>query len=330
MTITIAGKQVGAIGFGMLNLTNPAKGISTEDAIAVLKAALNEGANLWNASQHYGVEDYNSLHLLKAYFTKYPEDVEKVVIMVKGCYDLATRASTVTPEGVRKSIDRCLEIADGKFRIDIFEPGRLDRNVPVEDTFGAITEYVDAGKIGSAGITECSAASIRKAASITPIAAAELELSLFETHILENGAAGACKELNIPIAAFCPLSRGFLTGTVRKYEDLGEKDFRRMLPRFSPENFSINMKLVQDVEEMAARKGCTSGQIAIAWVSQQSQQVGTSIIPIPGASSFSHLHENLTLVKLTDDELRHIDGALAKTEIKGGRYPAAFTDQLEI
>jgi pyridoxine 4-dehydrogenase len=221
----------------LLNLTNPARNLPTEDAIAVMKAALNGGANLWNGSEHYGPSDYNSLHLLKAYFTKYPEDVDKVVISMKAGFDRNTRRPHVDAVSLRSYIDRCLEVADGKYRIDILVAGRLDRNVPVEETVGAIAEYVKAGKIGGVGISECSAASLRKAAKVTPIAVAELELSLFETHILQNGAREACKELGIPIIAYSPIARGFLTGQIRKYEDMDENDFRRHLPRFRPENF---------------------------------------------------------------------------------------------
>ncbi|KAK3049581.1 hypothetical protein LTR09_009249 [Extremus antarcticus] len=330
MAITIAGKPVGPIGFGMIGLNNPAKGISTEDAIIVLKAALEAGSNFWNGGRNYGTEDYNSLHLLKAYFTKYPEDIDKVCVSIKACFDVATATAQATAAEVRANIDHCLEVIDGKFRIDVFQAARLDPNVPVEETIAAIAEYVKAEKIGGVGISECSADSLRKATSVTTIVAAELELSLFTNSILQNGTAEVCKEYGIPIIAYSPLSRGFLTGQIRRYEDMEESDFRRRLPRFFPENFDQNLGLVKEIEEVATRKGCTPGQVAIAWVAEQSKSVGTAVMPIPGASAISRLNENLKLIDLTDEELREINEMLEKAEVKGDRYPAMFQKYLEV
>ncbi|KAK5163626.1 uncharacterized protein LTR77_010575 [Saxophila tyrrhenica] len=330
MSLTVAGKTVGPIGFGMIGLNNPAKGITTEEAIPILKAALEAGSNFWNGGRIYGTEDYNSLHLLKAYFSKYPEDVEKVCVSIKACFSTATATAEARAEQVRENIEHCLAVADGKFRIDVFQAARLDPDVPVEETIGAIAEYVEAGKIGGVGITECSAASLKKAAAVTEIAAAELELSLFTTGILHNGLAEACREYSIPIIAYSPLSRGFLTGQIQRYEDMAENDMRRRMPRFFPENFDQNMKLVEEVEEVAKRKGCTAGQVAIAWVAKQSKSIGTPVMPIPGASAISRLNENLKIVELTDDELAEINTVLKKAEVKGDRYPAAFMKFLEV
>ncbi len=149
MAFKIAGKPVGRLGFGLLSLTNPAKNIPLEDAILVMKATLDAGANFWDGADHYGPPERNSLNLLHAYFTKYPEDADKVVISMKSGFDFATRKPIVNAASLRACIDRCLEVADGKFFIDVFTPSRLDRSVPVEETVGLIAEYVKAGKIGS-------------------------------------------------------------------------------------------------------------------------------------------------------------------------------------
>lgn len=330
MSFTIAGKHVGRIGFGMIGLLNPSNNIAIEDAIATLKAALTAGANLWNAGEHYGTPEYNSLTLLNKYFTKYPEDADKVVISVKGAFDMKTAKALNNPEGVRDSIENCLSILDGKCRIDLFQTSRGDPDVPIEVTVGAIAEFVKAGKVGSIGLSECSAGTIRKAVGVHPIAAVEIELSLFETGILSNGIAEACNEFDVPIVAYSPLSRGFLTGQLRKYDDLGEKDFRRMFPRFQPEVFNENLKLVEEVEKVAKRKGCSTVQIAIAWVSAQSKSIGVPVIPIPGARKMSQLEENVETVELTSEELKEINGVLERIEVKGGRVPARFEHFLEV
>ena len=329
MSFTMAGKTVGRISFGMAGLTGFGK-VSTEDAIATLKAALYAGANFWNAGEIYGKPDYNSLHLLNAYFTKYPGDAEKVVISVKSCFDLMGGKTFNDTEGVRACIDRCLAVLDGKCKIDIFEPARLDPNVPVEETVRAIAEYVKAGKIGSVGLSECGAASIRKASAVTPISAVEIELSLFETGIFTNGVADVCKELNIPIVAYSPLNKGFLTGQLRKYEDMPEKDYRQMFPRFQPDVFDENLKLVEEVERLAKGKGYSAIQVAIAWVAAQSETIGVPVIPIPGASSVPRVDENMKEVTLSKTELEEISAILEKIEVKGGRAPARFSHFLEV
>lgn len=202
MSLKISAKPVGPIGLGTMGFIRRDRQIPVEDAIATLKAALDAGANFWNAGTIYGTPEYNSLHLLKAYFTKYPEDADKVSISVKSCLDISTFIPSADAAGVRASIEKSLAILDGKCRIDVFQAARLDPNVPVEETIGAIAEYVKAGKIGGIGLSECSAASIRKAVAVHPIAAVEVELSLFATQIMSNGIAESCKEHEIPIVAY--------------------------------------------------------------------------------------------------------------------------------
>jgi pyridoxine 4-dehydrogenase len=330
MSRIIAGKPVGPVGFGMIPLMNPLNAISTADAVKLLKAALTAGSNFWNAGTHYGTPEWNSLHLLKAYFEKYPADVDRVVVCVKGGFDRAKGKPNATAEGVRESVEECLGIIDGVYRIDVFEPARLDPDVSVEETIGAAAEFVAAGKIRGIGISECSAVSLRKAAAVAPIAMVEMELSLFETTVLHDGVADACRELKIPIVAYSPLGRGFLTGRLRKYEDMAENDFRRMMPRFSKENFANNMKLVESVETLAKRKDCTTGQIALSWVSKQSDTVNVPVVPIPGTSSLTRLEENINLVTLSEEEMRELNAIMEKEEVKGERYPPGHTKYLNV
>jgi pyridoxine 4-dehydrogenase len=175
-----------------------------------MKTALSLGANFWNGGELYGTPERNSLHLLNEYFTKYPEDADKVVLSIKG----ATIPGKGFPDGsktnVQRSLDECLKVLDGKKFLDLFEPARVDPNVPIEETIGYIAEYVKAGKLGGICLSEVNANTIRRAVKVHPIAAVEVELSLWSTNILENGVAQTCAELGIPIVAYSPLGRGFL------------------------------------------------------------------------------------------------------------------------
>lgn len=193
----------------------PASVQSDEKSIAAMKAALEAGATNWNGGEIYGNSERNSLHLLNAYFTKYPEDADKVVLCIKGGYvgGLADRENAHpdgSPANVKRSIDECLKVLDGKKFLDLFEVARVDPKVPVEETLKAVDEYVKAGKIGGISLSEIGEKTIRRAANVVKVEAVEVEFSLFSTEILTNGVATACAELNIPIIAYSPIGRGFL------------------------------------------------------------------------------------------------------------------------
>ena len=307
-------------------LLRPSATTSYENAATVLRTALSHGANLWNGAEFYGPPHANSLQLLADYFTRHPEDAAKVVLTMKGCFSTATASADCSAAGVERSLNNCLSILGGRVFIDVFAPARIDEKVPIEDTMRALAKYVEAGKIGGIGLSECNATTIRRAHSIHPLASVEVELSLFSTDILHNGVAATCAELGIPIIAYSPLSRGWLTGQLRHYEDLPEGDSRRMFPRFQPEVFDQNLKLVEEVEKLSKAKGVTMPQTAIAWVRAQSgRKDGPIIVPIPGATKVERVQENLDAsVRLDEKELQEIQEALEKVEIKGERYGGAF------
>lgn len=173
---------------------------SDDESIKILKAALELGANYWDAAAYYGTPDDNTLTLLAKYFERYPEDADKVLLNVKGCFNGVPDGST---EGVKRSVEHCLKCLDGKVKIHQFAPGRKDRNVDIEVTVRAIDEYVKAGKIGGVGLSEVSAATLRRAAKVTKITSVEVAVSLWDTEPLTNGLAEACVELNVPILAYC-------------------------------------------------------------------------------------------------------------------------------
>jgi pyridoxine 4-dehydrogenase len=241
-----------------------------------MRESLECGCNFWNAGEFYGTKEYNSLHLLERYFTKYPEDASKVVLSIKGGLT-AQMAPDGSPENIKKSVGNCVALLRGKKSIDIYEMARVDKNTPLEVTLKALEECVKEGKIGAIALSEVSAATIKKAAGITKIVAVEVEASLFTTNMFENGVASTCAELKIPIVAYSPLSRGFLTGELNSPDDIPEGDFRKMLPRFQPENFHINLEIVNEVKKLASKKGCTVPQIAINWVRCQSNKVSYSL-----------------------------------------------------
>ncbi|KAF4821773.1 Pyridoxal reductase [Colletotrichum tropicale] len=324
--VQINGQEIGPIGYGLMGLTWRAKPAPEEQAFEAMRAALQNGNNFWNAGEFYGKPEYNSMTLLERYFAKYPEDADKVVVSWKGGVNVQNLHPDGSPEGIRRSLDNIITQLKGRKKIDIFECARRDANTPLEVTFGIIQkEYIDTGKVGGLCLSEVSAATIQEAVKHAKIVGVEVELSLFSTDVLSNGIAAACAEHKIPLIAYSPIGRGLLTGEIKKFEDLPEGDFRRHMPRFQPENFNINLKLVKQVEELAAKKGVTPAQLAIGWTLAISKKPGMPVvIPIPGATTAERVNENAkaAAVEFTDGELAEIDATLAKFEVAGGRYPA--------
>jgi len=209
---------------------------------------------------------------------------------------------------------------DGKKKIDIFECGRVDPKVPIEETIGYLAEFVKAGKIGGIGLSETGAATIRRAASIHPIVAMEVEFSLFSTDIQTNDVASTCAELGIPIVAYSPLGRGFLTGQIKSFDDVTE--LQKLGPRFQEENFHNNLELVETIKKVAERKGCAPAQLAIGWARAYSAtKAHPTIIPLPGTTTVSRVQENMKDIQLTAEELKEINGILATMPVAGPRVP---------
>ncbi|KAF2484366.1 NADP-dependent oxidoreductase domain-containing protein [Neohortaea acidophila] len=328
--IKVVGEKIGSTGYGLMGLTWREKPPSQEQSFEAMRAALASGANFWNGGEFYGPPERNSLHLLNEYFTKYPADAKKVVLSVKGGADVGRPVPNGSAANTRRSIEECLRVLDGKKKLDIWEPARVDPNTPIEITMREANRFVEDGKIGGISLSECSAQTIRRAAKEAKIVGVEVEFSLWSTEILDNGIAQMCAELDIPIVAYSPLGRGFLTGQVRKPEDIPEDDMRRHMPRFQPEHFDKNLKLVDELEKLAKKKKCTPGQIGIAWVKAQSRKPGMpTFIPIPGATTAERVKENMVDVELSENDLKEIDSLIAGIEISGGRYPEGFLTKLE-
>lgn len=330
--VQLVDKPVGQIGFGLMGMTwrNPPPPV--EHSLEAMQAALNQGANFWNAGELYGTKDFNSCHLIKQYLTVHPEDASKIVLSIKGGLAPGEMRPDGSEKNVRRSVDECLRVLDGKIQIDIFQCARIDPRTPIETTVEALAACVKEGKIRGIGLSEVKAETIRRAAKVHPIAAVEVELSLWATDILRNGVAATCAELGIPIVAYSPLCRGVLTeNPIRKNSDIPDDDHKKHLPKFQDDVLEHNNKITDEIDLLAKRKKCTKAQIAIAWVrglTGRMVPVGPGgdriklgeIIPIPGATKSERVVENTTYVELTDDEMNEIADILRKNPIKGARY----------
>ncbi len=205
----------------------------------------------------------------------------------------------------------------GTDHIDVYYQHRVDPNTPIEETVGAMAELVEQGKVRYLGLSEAAAETIRRAHAVHPISALQSEYSLW-TRDVEDEILPAIRELRIGLVAYSPLGRGFLSGRIHSVDDLEASDFRRANPRFQGENFQKNLELVERVEELAAEKGCTAAQIALAWVLAQ----GEDIVPIPGTTRVENLEENVAAldVELSDEELRDLEAVFPKGAAAGDRY----------
>lgn len=334
-TVKLAGKQIGDIGYGLMResilpvstttATNTRAGFTWHDkpkpypdAIAAMRKALDSGSNFWNGGNFYGPPDASSLQLLAAYFKQYPEDAQKVVISIKGGH--TPTGVNGSPEFIKNDIQETIDRLGGTKSLDIYECARIDPKTPVEQTIGAIAEFVKAGKLGGISMSECGAESIRRGNSVHPISAVEVEFSLFSPDILTNGVGKTCGELGIPIIAYSPFSRGLLTGSVTSHDQLDPN--RSAYPRMQPEALKENLKLVNEVQKLADKKGVTVGQMSLAWIKWHSERNGMpTIIPIPGGSTVKQVEENFKVVDLTDAEGEELDQVRKTVEVVGRRYP---------
>src|SRR4051812_19927801 len=227
------------------------------------------------------------------------------------------------PEYVRRACDASLQRL-GVDVIDLYYQHRVDTAVPIEDTWGALRDLVEAGKIRHAGISEASPETIRRAHAVQPVTALQTEYSLWTRDPEDDGVFATCAELGIGFVAYSPIGRGFLSGRIRSIDDLEDSDFRRHNPRFQGDNFRKNLELVDRVRQIAEDKGVTASQLALSWVMAQSGDGGRpAIVPIPGTKRVRNLEENAGAVEveLTDEDLRRLDEAAPVGATAGDRYP---------
>ncbi|CAF1400305.1 unnamed protein product [Adineta steineri] len=322
------GPQVSALGFGAMGLSMERGTVgSDEERFKVFDRAIQLGCTFFDSADIYG----DSEGLLGKYFKKYPEQRKKVFLATKFANIISADLKTVSIRGdaeyVHQANEKTLKRL-GLDYVDLYYAHRIDKTVPIEETVGAMKELVDAGKVKYLGLSECSSDTLRRACAVHPIACVQIEYSPFSLDIErdEIGLLKTCRELGVAIVCYSPLGRGVLSGQIKSPDDLEEGDFRKMLPRFSKENFPKNLALVNQLTALAKEKDCTTGQLTLAWILAQ----GDDFIPIPGTSKIRNLEENAgaAQVKLSKEEVKNIRDACEKADIQGDRYPPQFSDHV--
>jgi len=310
---------VSTVGLGCMGMSHAYGGQDEQESIRTLHRAVDLGVTFFDTAEVYGPFE-NEILLGKA-LKPYRD---RVVIATKFGFRIDTSKSGAAamsgldsrPEHVRAVAEASLKRL-GVEVIDLFYQHRVDPQVPIEETVGAMAALVKEGKVRALGLSEAGAAHIRQAHAVHPISALQSEYSLW-TRDPEGKILDTCRDLGIGFVPFSPLGRGFLTGKIQKPEDFGSDDFRRTLPRFSPENMAANASLVKLLEEMATSRGVTAAQLALAWVLHQ----GDFIVPIPGARKIAHLEQNVAAadITLSPDELETLGALLAPEKFAGKRY----------
>jgi aryl-alcohol dehydrogenase-like predicted oxidoreductase len=288
------------------------------ESVATIHRALDLGINFVDTSDAYGPHT-NEVLVGRAIRGRRDEVVLATKFgIVRDPDDPKKRGFDGSPAYVRQSVEGSLRRL-GVETIDLYYQHRVDPATPIEETVGAMTELVQAGKVRFLGLSEASAATLERACRVHPITALQSEYSLW-TRDPEDGVLDTCRRLGVAFVAYSPLGRGFLTGAIAKFEDLADDDYRRMSPRFQGENFDRNLALARRVHEIAARAGCTPGQLALAWVLDQ----GEDIVPIPGTKRRRYLEENAAAVDLAIDPalLAELSAAFPPGAASGDRYPA--------
>ncbi|MGA9701090.1 aldo/keto reductase [Pseudomonas sp.] len=322
------GPRVCAIGLGCMGMTDfYTTGGDTVEATATLHRALELGVNFLDTADIYGPHTNETL-IGKAIAGKRDQVfLASKFGIVRDPANPALRGVNGRPEYIRNAIDGSLKRL-GVETLDLYYQHRIDPDVAIEETVGAMAELVKQGKVRYLGLSEASAATLERAHKIHPISALQSEYSLWSRDQEHNGCLAACQRLGIAFVPYSPLGRGFLTGALKSPDDFDADDYRRFSPRFQGENFAKNLLLVKQVQALAADKGVTAGQLALAWVLAQ----GDFIIPIPGTKQRKYLEENVAAVSLTLSaaELASLEAIFPADATAGLRYPEAVMAMLDI
>ncbi|KAJ1822752.1 hypothetical protein LPJ56_000761 [Coemansia sp. RSA 2599] len=319
--------MVPRIGFGGMGLSGTYGKSDDDESLELLAQAASMGCTLWDTADVYGL-GHNERLFSKALeaqgranifiCTKFGHEFDEPTATASGSFTSSIKGINGHPDYIRKAVDLSLKRL-GVDRIDLYYQHRVDPNVPIEETVAAMAQLVKEGKVRYLGLSECSADTLRRAYKVHPIAAVQSEYSAWSLSAETNGVLDACRELGVTFVAYSPLGRGFLSGQLKSFDDLDENDSRRNHPRFQPENFAKNLQIVREFEKLAAKKGYSASQLALAWVLAQEK----NLIVIPGTRRIENLKSNIDAgsIQLDSDDLQSIRDIIQSIGISGERYP---------
>jgi aryl-alcohol dehydrogenase-like predicted oxidoreductase len=311
-----SGLEVSAIGFGAMGLSSAyGKPTPMDEGIALIRGAVERGVTFFDTAEVYG--PFTNEKLVGEALRPHRD---RVVIATKFGFkivDEQIQGVDSRPEHIREVCDASLQRL-GIETIDLLYQHRVDPNVPIEDVAGTVRDLIAEGKVRHFGLSEPAVETVRRAHAVQPVTAIQNEYSLWTRDSETNGILDVCEELGIGFVAYSPLGRGFLTGAMGKDTEFAEDDFRKNLPRFTPEAMERNQKFVDVLKRVAEEKEATPAQIALAWLLAQRPY----LVPIPGTTKFHRLEENIAAadVKLTEENLRQIDEAATQIRVEGERY----------